>query len=236
LTTQFKILFDETSKPLGIVTIKKKLSHFSKSYDKVVKIVIEKSEKLSRDTFNFNIATLMPPFKMTRNKYSVFYGMKIEEGILKDSDYNVLDSCWKKFGTEFKEVKEHISENVSHRNRALLELPEDKKNIAVEKVSKLFDELEWTTINDHHDIKRVGASKILFALFPEFALPVDNDEWDILFRTHDYGKILSTMINEIKEWEKKLRVNLETLNTSYKTTLPSVYNVLAMEKKETIKN
>ena len=228
MTTPIKILFDKTSKPLGIVTIKEKLSNFSKSYNKVIKIVIEKSENLSRDTFNFNIATLMPSFKMTRTPHSVFYGMKIEKGILRDSIYNVLDSCWKKFGTEFKEVKKHISKNVSHRNRALLELPEDKKNIAVEKVSQLFDELEWTTINDHN-IGRVGASKILFSVFPEFTLPVDNAQWDYLFRTHDYGKLLSTMINEIKEWEKKLGVNLETLNTSYKTTLPSVYNVMAMD-------
>ena len=172
----------------------------------------------------------MPPFKMTRNRHSVFYGMKIENGIPRDSIYNVLDSCWKKFGTEFKEVKKHISKNVLHRNRTLLELPEDKKNIAVEKVSQLFDELEWTTINDH-DIGRVGASKILFSVFPDFTLPVDTAQWNHVFRTHDYGKVLSTMINEIKEWEKKVGVNLETLNASYKATLPSVYNVMAMDAK-----
>ena len=94
--------------------------------------------------------------------------------------------------------------------------------------SDLFDRPEWTEIKGS-DIGRVGASKILFSVFPEIALPVDNSEWDNLFRTHDYEKILQLMTDEIIEWENESKVNLETLYPNSPTTLPSVYNVMAMK-------
>jgi hypothetical protein len=105
--------------------------------------------------------------------------------------------------------------------------PETRKLI-VARVSDLFDKLEWTTVKGH-DIGRVGASKILFAVLPEITLPVDNAEWDYVFRTHSYGRVLSIMIDEISEWEKQSKTHLESLDPNPSTTLTSVYNVMAME-------
>ena len=223
----FRILFEKTGKPISQESIKKELSAFSKSYDRVVKTIIDNSANLRRDIFNFNVATLMPTFGMTRTTKSVFYGMRIEKDVPVDSIYHVLDVCWEKFGDALEDLKKHINRNISNRNRAILELPEETKNFVVSMASELFDKLEWTTVSDIY-IGRVGASKILFAIYPELALPVDNTEWDYVFRTHNYGKVLSTMIDEIKEWSKIKRVNLETLSEYSQATLPSVYNVMAM--------
>jgi hypothetical protein len=106
-------------------------------------------------------------------------------------------------------------------------LSKDSRNYVVAKTSDLFDKLEWTAI-EGSDIGRVGASKILFAVFPEMALPIDNAGWDHVFRTHNYGKVLSIMIDEINEWEKISKTHLETLDSNPMAMLPSVYNVIAM--------
>jgi hypothetical protein len=106
-------------------------------------------------------------------------------------------------------------------------LSEKLRNLVFSKTAELFDKLEWTK-TEGIDIGRVGASKILFAVFPEIALPVDNAEWDDVFRTHNYGKVLSLMADEIKEWENKTGNHLETLDLNPCATLPSVYNVMAM--------
>lgn len=113
------------------------------------------------------------------------------------------------------------------RSRAILELPQKFRDSVVVKASELFDKLEWTTINGSN-VGRVGASKILFANLPEIALPVDNAEWDHVFRTHSYGKVLSTMIEEINEWERKSKTHLETLDSKLPTTVTLIYNVMAM--------
>jgi hypothetical protein len=87
--------------------------------------------------------------------------------------------------------------------------------------------LEWAKI-EGSNVGRVGASKILFAIFPEIALPIDNSEWDNVFRTHYYGKVLKLMAEEITSWEDKSKIHLETLDKNSPTTLVSVYNVMAM--------
>ncbi|OGD44156.1 hypothetical protein A3K79_00705 [Candidatus Bathyarchaeota archaeon RBG_13_46_16b] len=221
----FKVLFDEKRKPIDVARIKCLVTDFSESYDKVVKQIINDSATLNRETFGFNVATLLPSFGMTRR--GVFHGLKIEKGIIKDPK-RVLDACWIQAGEELLDLKNRLSQHTSHRrSRAILELSPEPRNGIVAKLSELFDKLEWTTINGS-DIGRVGASKILFAVLPEIALPVDNAEWDYVFRTYSYGKVLSIMIDEISEWEKQSNTHLETVDLHSPTTLTSVYNVMAM--------
>lgn len=78
-------------------------------------------------------------------------------------------------------------------------------------------------------IHRVGASKVLFCTIPEIALPVDNKQFDKVFKTKDnYQQILLIMINEIAEWEKQTDENIDNLYSSKSKTLPAVYNIMAM--------
>ena len=75
----------------------------------------------------------------------------------------------------------------------------------------------------------VGASKVLFAVLPEIALPVDNVQWKKVFKTIDYSDIISTMALEIDEWERLVNASLDSCDPLPHTTLPSIYNVMAMK-------
>ena len=223
---RFRILFHKNGSPIDVARIKLLVSEFSESYDKVVKKIIADSTTLNRDTFRSNVATLMPPFRMTRNPKYVFHGVKIQGGTVLDPKH-ALDICWAEVNGELQDLKKHISDNTSDRSRAILELSPESRNYVIGKVSELFEKLKWTSVNDS-DVGRVGASKILFAVLPEIALPVDNAEWDYVFRTDNYGRVLSTMINEINEWEAKSQTPFESLD-SPPTTIPSIYNVMTMD-------
>jgi hypothetical protein len=233
LQENYKVLFDENRNPIDVARINRLVADFSESYAKVVREIIGNSVTLKRETFRQNVATLLPPFGMTR--VGVFHGLKIEKGIIKDPN-RVLDICWIEAKNELLDLKSSLSQQFSHqRSRAILELsPETRKEIVAE-VSELFDKLEWITVNGSN-IGPVGASKILFAVLPEIALPVDKAEWNYVFRTHSYGKLLFIMIDEISEWEQQSKpTHLETLDPNPLTTLTSVYNVMAMEAREKCK-
>jgi len=197
---------------------------FSDSYTCVIKKIIPISTALDREIFRFNVATLMPPFGMTR--IGAFHGFKIVNKVIQDPK-GVLDVCWCQTNRELKDLKNYIKRNTSAMNRALLELSQESQNQVIAKLGELFDVLKWTKINKS-DVGPVGASKILFAVFPEFALPVDNAEWKHVFRTNKYRNVLRTMIKEVSEWESKTSIRFETLDSA-PTTIPSIYNVMAME-------
>ena len=75
----------------------------------------------------------------------------------------------------------------------------------------------------------VGASKILFSVLPEIVLPVDNSEWLHVFQTVDMVDVLHRMVFDIQEWESTTGNRLNEVDHSRRlTTLPSVYNVMAM--------
>jgi len=75
----------------------------------------------------------------------------------------------------------------------------------------------------------VGASKILFAVLPEIALPVDNSQWLHVFKTVDFGDVIRWIVSDIQHWEEVTGEKLNEMDASGKlTTLPSVYNVMAM--------
>jgi hypothetical protein len=76
----------------------------------------------------------------------------------------------------------------------------------------------------------VGASKILFSVLPEIVLPVDNSEWLHVFKTVDLGDVLHRMVYDIQKWEGITGIQLNDLDYLKRlTTLPSVYNVMAMD-------
>jgi hypothetical protein len=229
----FHILFDISSgNPIDASSTQQKIIGFSESYDTVVKKIIGGSVHLDEDSFKTNLATLLPSFGMTRN--SLFRGLKIKKNTVV-GPIHVLDKCWTESRDKLQDLKQEMCKNVSvDRSRAILELQAEPKNRVIAKMSRLCDKLEWTTISGRR-IGRVGASKILFAVLPEAALPVDNDEWDHVFKTHSYGKVLSTMIEEINEWERNCKLHLEMLDSKLPTTVTSIYNVMAMSERDRIK-
>jgi hypothetical protein len=113
MSTPFKILFDKNGNPIDTPSIQHELSAFSKSYEKVVKIIINNSVSLNKDVFSFNVATLMPAFGMTRR--GVFHGMKIEKGNFLDPNH-VLDKCWAQFGDELEDLKKNRQKHFSEKS------------------------------------------------------------------------------------------------------------------------
>lgn len=229
----FTILFHENREPIDPRCIRRFVNAFSKSYGEVVREIIEKSEKLDEEVFKFNIAKLMPPFKMTRG--GAFHGVKIYENDRPRDPNGILDGCWKAIGTELQNLKEDIENNTSgKRSRVLVDFSPGLREDVIRKICKLFEALLQVTVetgkNRPHKVSRVGASKVLFAVLPEIALPVDNLEWRHVFKTEKYREILSIMANEIDEWEKKFqpRKRLEEVDPNPNTTLPAIYNVMAM--------
>ena len=75
----------------------------------------------------------------------------------------------------------------------------------------------------------VGASKILFSVLPEIVLPIDNKQWLNVFKTVDIGDVIKWMVFDIQRWESATGNKLNEMDYSGRlTTLPSVYNVMAM--------
>lgn len=225
-----KILFyEENGNPIDYRCIRRFVYAFPKSYHEVVGEIIENSRNLNRGVFEKNIARLMPPFKMTRR--GAFRGVKMDENNNPKDPCGVIDSCWNQVKDKLPNLKEDIPMNTSRlRNRALVELSAKSRNDIIRETSKLFEKLRKVTvktdIGKKSEVGPVGASKVLFAVLPEIALPVDNAEWDNVFKTKDYKKVLTKMANEIIEWEDRTRQKLEDIDQ--KLTWPAVFNVMAM--------
>lgn len=230
----FRILFHENGDPVSPRCIERIIWAFPTSYREVVESTIEESESLTKEVFRWNVARLMLSFKMTRA--GAFRGVKYKNGIVIDQN-DVINSCWKRVGKELQKLKENIKEEVRDRNRALVTLSPSSEKYVIEEVSRLFGKLRKVVVKTSEprtsQMSPVGASKVLFATIPEIALPVDRTEWRYVFITREYRDILFTMVNEIKEWEKRTEKCFESLDPSYpKATLPGVYNVMAMSVRD----
>jgi hypothetical protein len=230
----FRILFyEKDGNPLDYRCIERFIKAFPKSYQNVVEKIIMKSERLDKRTFGYNLAILMPSFKMTRA--GAFHGLRIvEKGIPTDPN-NVIGLCWDQIGDELQELKDFIKANAScSRSRVIADLPPKSRDHVIKVTAQLFEKLKNVCVRSSQ-VGRVGATKVLFAALPEIALPVDNLEWKQVFETDKYDAILSTMANEIIEWEKRVHKPLESLSPHTATTLPAVYNILAMAARDLTK-
>lgn len=225
-----RILFYENGDPISPRCIRRFITSFSKSYREVVKAIIENSERLRDDkfkVFRFNIAKLMPSFKMTRK--GAFHRLKVDKNGNPYDPNEVTQLCWERIGERLLKLKKYIEENsFVERRRVLVNISRRARDDVIYETSRLFDKLHGFKVKTGK-ISRVGASKILFAVLPEVALPVDNQEWHHVFRTSKYQKILLTMVKDIEKWERKTGEELDNQDPKPKeTTLPAVYNVMAM--------
>jgi hypothetical protein len=221
---KFQILFYEDGDPIDIRAIGLFVNSFSKSYTKTVQTIIRDSKVINEHSFKHNIALLMPSFKMTRN--GVYRGLKVGKGDNIVDPNNITDVCWKEIGQRLIELKSEIPQEAT-RSRVIADLaPSDIENVT-DKTNRLYESLSAKSTNGS-TLGRVGATKILFSVFPEVALPIDTSQWRDVFKTSDYKSILKTMIGEIKDWEQRTEKKLEKCAVNKVTTLPSIYNVMAM--------
>ena len=222
-----KILFDENGKPFEPRVTTTCISRFGDSYNETVREIIAKSGKgVDREIFHQNVARLMPNFKMTRQ--GPFKGVSYSSGVVKDPKRQIA-ACWEAIGGSALKLRHFLDEQgTESRARLLVEIPHSAQKEVATQLWNMFKELVSLCMGKS-TLGLVAASKVLFSVFPEVALPIDNAEWRTVFKTIDYGDIILLMASEIAEWERMLEVHLDSCDPHQVKTLPSVYNVMAMK-------
>jgi len=222
-----QILFNGRGKPIKADDVKKSISVFGYGYNVTVQFVIDNSETLlDKRIFFENVARLMPNFKMTRG--GPFRGVTYSEGRVQDPK-GQISSCWKGIGIDLLQVRKVIdAHHRKNRSRALVDMSESVRKEVTAELWEIFKKLE-AICRGKTRFGMVAASKVLFSVLPEVALPIDNSQWIELFDTIDYGDIIRLMAAEIRAWEKATGQKLDSCYPRYHFTLPSIYNVMAMK-------
>lgn len=220
-----EILFDTIGNAISPDEISKKIEGFG--YNDTVYRIIQDSKKLDKDgeVFIKCTARILSNFGMTRS--GPFRGVEIyENGNVKRKE--ILLDCWKEVGDRLIEINNSVRESGYSRDRYLLELSKPKREELIANVWAITKRLLPITMGKT-SYGLVGASKILFAVLPEIVLPVDNSQWLNVFKTVDIGDVINRMIFDIQHWEKVTGEKLNERDHQRRlTTLPSVYNVMAM--------
>jgi hypothetical protein len=220
-----KILFDEAGQAKTPGKIRKEIDAFA--YKDAVHEIICNSKGLDRggEIFVKCTARILSNFGMTRGGPFRGVGIKKNGSV---SHKRLLLACWEHIGRGLIEIRSAIPRSGYPRDRYLVELGESELTELVAKIWYLTKQLLPFTMGET-TYGLVGASKILFAVLPEIALPIDNRQWLSVFKTVDLGDVIHAMVSEIQRWESKTGKRLNEMDRSRKlTTLPSVYNVMAM--------
>jgi hypothetical protein len=207
--------------------VEKCVRNFGKSYNETVcKVISNSSDGLNKEIFRRNVAMLMPNFLMGRA--GPFKGVKYIDGNVKDPRGQIT-ACWDSIGKQAGELRKFIDQHrKGSRGRVLVETPRTVQEEIASQIMRLLSRLSsvcWT----ENSFGLVGASKVLFAVLPEVALPIDNAEWKKVFRTIDYTSIITTMVDEIQKWEKSTGTKLDNCDPGGCLTLPGIYNIMAMK-------
>ena len=220
-----KVLFWSDDSPIDPNEISEKIDNFG--YNNTVHRIIQDSQKLDSngEIFIKCTARVLSNFGMTRG--GPFKGVEIEENG-KINGKEILLNCWKTAGDQILEIHHAVLTSGHSRDRYLLELDSAEREVLIADIWSITKTLFPFTMGKT-SYGLVGASKILFAVLPEIVLPVDNSQWLNVFKTVDLGDVIREMIFEIQRWESITGRRLNERDPKQRlTTLPSVYNVMAM--------
>ena len=224
-----KVLFDSSDNPHPEAYVKKCVAAFGRSYCLTVQEIIRETEdRIDEAIFLSNAAKLMSNFKMTRR--GPFKGVGFSRGKAFDNEHRILSKSWNAIEKTVLDLKNFlISRPNADRKRILVEISEVERKQVAEKLWFMFKRLLPLCMSEA-SWGVVAASKLLFSVFPDVALPVDNNQWKKLFQTVDYSDVICLMGNEIIEWEKLSGQKIDQCDPD--STLPAIYNVMAMEARE----
>ena len=139
-----------------------------------------------------------------------------------------LRGCWNAVGDNLRKINNSVRKSGLPRERYIAELSDRERDEVITEIWLITKKLLPFTMGETY-YGLVGASKILFSVLPEIALPIDNAQWLHVFKTVDIGDVLYRMVLDIQKWEGVTGRQLNDLDYSKRlTTLPSVYNVMAM--------
>jgi hypothetical protein len=213
-----EILLDANGHAINPSEICKRIIDFGDSYNNTVKEIISNSKILddNGEIFVKCASQVLSNFGMTRS------------GPFHENLGERLRDCWDAVGASLIEINKSVLKSGLSRDRFLLELNDQERNGLIAKIWLMTNKLLPFTMGET-SYGLVGASKILFSVLPEIVLPIDNNEWLHVFKTVDIGDILNYMVSDIQNWEAITGFQLNELDHSKRlTTLPSIYNVMAM--------
>jgi len=216
--SSIEILFNKRGHAKSPVEISRKITRFGNSYNNTVAEIIKMSSVLDPDgkTFVDCASKILSNFGMTRR------------GPFQNDRNQILQYCWDQVGTKLLDINKSVLDKGVMRDRYLLSITIAEREKIIEKIWVITKELLPFTMGKS-TFGLVGASKILFSVLPEIVLPVDNAQWLHVFKTVDLGDIINFMASDIQMWEMATGIEFNTLDQSNQlTTLPSVYNVIAM--------
>jgi hypothetical protein len=215
---QSEILLDAKGRAISPIEISKRILAFGDSYSNAIKEIIDSSKILDNngEIFIDCASRILSNFGMTRS------------GPFHKNCSEKLRGCWDAVGTNLKEINNSVRKSGLPRDRYILELSVREREGLIAEIWQITKKLLPFTMGKT-SYGLVGASKILFSVLPEIVLPIDNAEWLHVFKTVDIGDVLQRMVFDIQKWECITGRQLNDLDCSKRlTTLPSVYNVLAM--------
>jgi len=213
-----EILLDAKGHAISPIEISERIIAFGDSYSDATKEIINNSKVLDNDgeVFIKCASRILSKFGMTRS------------GPFHVNCNEKLRSCWNAVGANLKETNNSVLKSGLPRDRYILKLSEREREELIAEIWLITKKLLPFTMGET-SYGLVGASKILFSVLPEIALPIDNAQWLHVFKTVDIGDVLHRMVFDIQKWEGITGRQLNDLDHSKRlTTLPSVYNVMAM--------
>ena len=220
-----EILFDAKGDAISHKEISERIKAFGESYKDTTKEIINYSKVLDNNgkVFIECASRLLSNFGMTRS--GPFHRNNIDE---------TLRGCWNAVGADLIEINNSVRKSGLPRDRYLVELNVREREGLIAEIWLITKKLlPLTMVKPSFGL--VGASKILFSVLPEIVLPIDNAEWFYVFKTVDIGDVLHRMVFDIQKWEGITGRQLNDLDQSKRlTTLPSVYNVMALDARPQI--
>ena len=214
-----RILFTSDNRAITPKKVRDTIARFGDSYINATYKIIQDSKEVDIDekVFIKCASLILSSFGMTRSG-----------PFKKGRNENILLDCWSEVGSGIIEIKNSVLQSGCSRDRLLLELDQQQLEELIANIWIIMKKLLPFTMGKT-SYGLVGASKILFAVLPEIVLPIDNSQWLHVFKTVDIGDVINQMVSEIKHWEKTTGKKLNEMDLSKRlTTLPSVYNVMAM--------
>ena len=221
-----KVLFEPSGKPHSSIYISYCVAMRERHYSQAIQEITKGTENLiDFGVFSRNAVRLLVSSKMTRR--GPFQGVRIFRGEIHDPEA-MLDRVWDAIGKAIVELKSQLLDaGVQNRSRILVEMCEPIMDRIAGNLWKMFKRLLPLCLGVN-TLGLTAASKILFSVFPEIALPLEKSQWKDLFQTVDYTDIIYLMRAEISEWEKRSQKRLNDCDPIGSFTLPVFYDAAAI--------
>jgi hypothetical protein len=161
------------------------------------------------------------------NQRGPFQGIMIIRGKIHDPA-GMLCAIWDSICRPTCELKSIlVNSRKRNRQRLLVDMTEHKFESVADDLWKIFNRLIPFCMGVN-TLGLTAASKLLFSIFPEIALPAEKVQWKELFQTIDFTEVVRLMRKEISEWEKERRHVLNECDPSNSATLPEIFNAVAL--------